>query len=64
VVALSAVEVVDGSSDDPQLRSVRQLVRTSVDHDDLRQGAETAIALARALVAAKAAAASAATASD
>jgi hypothetical protein len=65
VVALSAVAVVDGPSDDPRFRSVRQLVRTSADHDDLREGAETAIALAKAVVAAKAApAASVVSASD
>jgi len=51
VVALSAVAIVDGANDDPELQRARQLVLGDPDHDDLRQGSEFAIARARAMIA-------------
>jgi hypothetical protein len=50
MVALSAVAIVDGAADDPELQRARQLVLGDAHHDDLRDGAEAAIARARAMI--------------
>jgi hypothetical protein len=50
VVALSAVEIADVGASDPELERMRQLVRRSATHDELRDAAERVIARVRALV--------------
>jgi hypothetical protein len=50
VVALSAVEIADVGSDDPELERMRRLVHRSATHDELREAAERVIARVRKLV--------------